>query len=69
MSNPAAQRQQEPKSPAPGTDPAGPPQQLKRQAPESKGLLDQIDQAVKEKPQKESFQVKKRRILERCGCL
>lgn len=50
-----------------GTSTGG--QVVKRQAPESKDLLANIEQAVKEKDLKQTFEVKKRRILERCGCL
>ena len=42
---------------------------LKRLAPESTGLLDKIDQKLKEQESKQDFARKKRRILERCGCL
>jgi hypothetical protein len=44
---------------------------MKRQAAESKVILADLEQAALRKPavQKESFQQKKNRILERCGCL
>ena len=42
---------------------------LKRQAPESTALLKEAEQKLKEQPRKESTEQKKRRILERCGCL
>ena len=60
------------KSGAPsGTPSDASPSGMKRQAPDSKQMLADLDQAIKTKPapQKESFEQKKRRILERCGCL
>lgn len=42
---------------------------MKRQAPESKALLEEADQALKKANQKESLEQKKRQILKRCGCL
>ena len=41
---------------------------LKRQAPESSGLLKELDSAITRKP-KQDREAKKRQILERCGCL
>ena len=41
-------------------------QVLKRQAPESKDLLKELDTASK---QQETVKAKTRRILESCGCL
>lgn len=48
-----------------GKDGAG----LKRQAPASDTLLKEIDTAVKEDTKREQFEKRKKRILERCGCL
>lgn len=49
------------------TEPEAKEGTLKRQAPESNTLLKEAEQAL-QKP-KESLEQKKRRILERCGCL
>lgn len=51
-----------------GNDPAS-TSGLKRQAPESSGLLKELDSAIKQKDQKSERDAKRRRILERCGCL
>ena len=48
-----------------GKDSAG----LKRQAPASDTLLKELDTAVKEDTKREQFEKRKKRILERCGCL
>ena len=42
---------------------------VKRQAPASDSLLKEIDTAVKEDTKREQFEKRKKRILERCGCL
>lgn len=41
---------------------------LKRLAPESTGLMEELKQQAKAKS-KTTFEQKKRQILERCGCL
>lgn len=54
-------------TPSGGDDPAK--SGMKRQAPPSEGILAQLDGAVKEASKRESSAKKKKRILERCGCL
>ena len=67
----ASQQQITPGAPS-GTPNSGTPAGTKqRTAPDSSQMLANLNQAIKTKPQpqKESFEQKKRRILERCGCL
>lgn len=42
---------------------------LKRRALASDTLLKELDTAAKKESKQDSFEVRKRRILERCGCL
>lgn len=61
---------QQQRAPGTPTNPAGPAttEQAQRKAPASGSLLKDLEVAA-QRPQKESFQQKKNRILERCGCL
>lgn len=63
-----AQKQATPGTPS--TDDSVKSAGLKRLAPESTGLLDKIDQKLKEQESNsKDLKRKKRQILERCGCL
>ena len=63
------QKQKGPLGPAEGPDSTGGAVGLKRTAPASDTLLRELEGAVKEERKQESFEKRKRRILERCGCL
>ena len=51
----------------PDSGPDSGPSGLKRQAPDSSGLLKEVENATKAK-QSETFEQRKRRILKQCGC-
>lgn len=67
--NPAAQKQSQPGTS--GSTEAGsfPATTQKRQAPDSSQILGELKVATSISKQKESFEQRKKRILERCGCL
>ena len=63
------QQQMRQKGPLGPGDGLGKSTGLKRQAPASDTLLKELDTAAKEESKQAQFEKRKRRILERCGCL